>query len=317
MDIIRRNTDYALRAMVYLAEHYNSQKACSSRQVSKNEDIPYMLACKLMQKLHQGGLVTSSMGKKGGFSITQSPDKIPLLAIIQAVQGPLKLNRCLLGENACAREPFCPISKKLANLQNHIDDSLGKITLTDFLPANPQTDKSRKSTSEKMSPYSDNTRKLLIKEMKQVFGSDTKRINHALSVLNYAEQIQKLEGGNLAIIEAAAILHDIGIHQAEQKNNSSAGRYQEIEGPPIAKAILVKYGFADEAVEHICKIIANHHSGKNIDTIEFRTIWDADWLVNIPDEFPAAEREKMRKLIDKIFRTDKGRKLAIKLFLEK
>jgi HD superfamily phosphodiesterase len=116
----------------------------------------------------------------------------------------------------------------------------------------------------------------LVGEMKNVFGSDKKRINHALAVLGYAKQIQAAEGGDPLIVEAAAILHDIGIQEAERKYGSSAGNYQEIEGPPIARKILQNYGLADGIMEHIYKIIANHHSAKDIDTTEFRIVWDAD-----------------------------------------
>ena len=158
-------------------------------------------------------------------------------------------------------------------------------------------------------------RERLIKEMKDVFGADRKRIGHALSVLNYAEQILSGEGGDPLVVKAAAILHDIGIHEAQRKHGSSAGKYQEIEGPPIAGEILSKYELDEEIVEHIRKIIANHHSGKEIDTLEFKIIWDADWLVNIPAELPNAGREKMQNLIDKVFKTGRGRQIAVGLFL--
>jgi HD superfamily phosphodiesterase len=156
----------------------------------------------------------------------------------------------------------------------------------------------------------------LIRKMKEMFGSDDRRINHALSVLNFAEQIQAAEGGDEAVIVAAAILHDIGIQQAEKKYGSAAGKYQELEGPPIAKPILKDYGLPDAKIEHICKIIANHHTAKDIDTLEFRVIWDADWLVNIPDECGSMDRDKLRGFIEKIFKTDKGRQLAKKIYLD-
>ena len=157
----------------------------------------------------------------------------------------------------------------------------------------------------------------LIAEMRLIFGTDYKRIDHALMVLNYAEAIHVLHGGNKMVITAAAILHDIGIHQAEKKYNSSAGNYQEIEGLPIARAILEKYDIDEEDIEHICRIIANHHSDKDIDTLEFRTIWDADWLVNIPEEFPDADSEKLTKLVGKVFKTTTGKEIAIKTLIEK
>ena len=156
----------------------------------------------------------------------------------------------------------------------------------------------------------------LIKDMKAVFGDDQKRIDHALAVLNYAEQIQTADNGDPSVVQAAAILHDIGIHEAEQKHGSSAGKYQEIGGPPIARGILSQYELDEADIEHICKIIANHHSAKDIDTTEFRIIWDADWLVNIPEEFPEADKEKLRVLIDKTFKTKHGRQIAMELFLE-
>jgi len=159
-------------------------------------------------------------------------------------------------------------------------------------------------------------REKLIREMMNVFGADQRRIDHALAVLNYAEQIQTAEGGDPLVVKAAAILHDIGIHEAEHKYDSSAGKYQEIEGPPIASEILAKYDLDETVVEHICRIIANHHSAKDIDTLEFRIVWDADRLVNISEEFPDKVREKLQEFIGKVFKTYKGRQIAVELFLE-
>jgi len=115
-------------------------------------------------------------------------------------------------------------------------------------------------------------RQKLINEMKTVFGSDEKRIKHALAVLDYAERIQAVEGGDPLVVKAAAILHDIGIHEADRKYGSPAGKYQEIEGPPLAEEILRKHDLSPEIVEHVCGIIANHHSAKGIDTTEFRIL---------------------------------------------
>ena len=97
--------------------------------------------------------------------------------------------------------------------------------------------------------------------------------------------------------------------------DSAAGKYQEIEGPAIAGGILVKYGMSSEKVEHVCRIIASHHSAKDIDTLEFRIIWDSDWLVNIPDECGKMSKDKLKGFIKKIFRTKKGREIAKEVYL--
>ena len=155
----------------------------------------------------------------------------------------------------------------------------------------------------------------LIYEMKKVFGEDTKRIGHALAVLDFAEKIQAQEGGDPLIVKAAAILHDIGIHEAEQKYGSSTGQYQEIEGPPIAEEILKKYNLDSEAIEHIRNIIANHHTLNDFDTTEFRIILDADRLVNIPEDLSDASEEKLKKIVEKHYKTQEGKRIANELFL--
>jgi len=159
-------------------------------------------------------------------------------------------------------------------------------------------------------------REKLISQMKNVFGEDQKRIDHALAVLDYAEQIQNVEGGDPLIVRAAAILHDIGIHEAVHKYDSSAGKYQEIEGPPIAGEILQKHDIPAEAIEHICKIIANHHSDKEINTIEFRIVWDADQIVNLPADSSGVSNEKLQEIIDRKFKTDEGRRIVAELFVK-
>jgi len=94
-----------------------------------------------------------------------------------------------------------------------------------------------------------------IAEMKNYFGDETRRINHTLKVLNYAERImegEKIEGDLKKLITITAILHDIGIIVAEQKYNSSAGKYQEIEGPPIAREIMAKNNEDKSIIERFC-----------------------------------------------------------------
>jgi Rrf2 family protein len=131
MDVLRRNTDYALRAMVNLARHYG-RESVSTRQIASQEDISYQLACKILQRLHNAKLVESCMGPRGGFRLSREPSKISLLELIRAIQGPVRLNRCLLGANGCPQQPNCATNRRLANLQEYIDSYLGGITLDEI-----------------------------------------------------------------------------------------------------------------------------------------------------------------------------------------
>jgi Rrf2 family protein len=131
MDIVRRNTDYALRAMVNLARNYEVGLV-SSRTIALQEKVPYQLACKLMQKLHKAKLIRSTMGTKGGFCLSRKPDKITLLEVIEAVQESLSLNRCLLSKSKCPKLKTCTIRPKLAELQGYIGTYLKNITLAEL-----------------------------------------------------------------------------------------------------------------------------------------------------------------------------------------
>jgi Rrf2 family protein len=132
MDVIRRNSDYALCLMIHLAEHYES-KAVSTKTMAKKEKIPYPLACKLMQKLQKHKLVRSIMGPKGGFRLSKKPSTIKLLEIIEIIQGPVIVNRCLVKDFSCPRKSRCPINGRLAQLQKNMKVYLENIRLDELL----------------------------------------------------------------------------------------------------------------------------------------------------------------------------------------
>ncbi|MFB0507884.1 MAG: HD domain-containing protein [Thermodesulfobacteriota bacterium] len=153
-------------------------------------------------------------------------------------------------------------------------------------------------------------------EMRKVFGTDHKRINHANRVAQIAEEISKAEGGDPAVVIAASYLHDIGIHEAENKYNSSAGHYQEIMGPPIARNILEKLGAEKNLIDEVCDIIARHHSPGKIQTLNFQILWEADCLVNF-EEASNQEPDHVKKTVEDTFKTATGRELAKTHILDK
>lgn len=159
----------------------------------------------------------------------------------------------------------------------------------------------------------------ITEQMKSVFGENPGMIEHTMKVYGYARDIQHVEGGDAFTIAAAALLHDIGIPKAKQVHGSSAGPYQEMEGPPIARQILTDLGVEPEKIDPICRIIANHHSANDKDTIgtiEFQTVWDADWMVNFPARHRNIPDKERQRIIEETFRTLHGRHIARNLFLK-
>lgn len=155
----------------------------------------------------------------------------------------------------------------------------------------------------------------LLKELELYFGDDKKRVNHARKVMSFAEELLKTEECDWHIVIPASILHDIGIKEAEKKYGSSAGPHQEKEGPDIARGILLKMGLKRGDIEEICDIIAHHHSPGEIATLNFKVLYDADWLVNLRDEVNTNDKDKLRRTIAKVFLTATGKELAKKIYL--
>ncbi|HEY83140.1 MAG TPA: HD domain-containing protein [Dehalococcoidia bacterium] len=157
---------------------------------------------------------------------------------------------------------------------------------------------------------------VLLRAMEDYFKGDLKRINHARRVTEYAEELLEREEGDRSIVIGAAVLHDIGIHQAEKKYGSTLGKYQEKEGPPIARQILANLGVEPGQIEQICEIIAHHHSPGKINTQNFKILYDADWLVNLRDEYDIQDQKKLANIIERVFLTESGKALARKLYLQ-
>ncbi|MBW1916863.1 MAG: HD domain-containing protein [Deltaproteobacteria bacterium] len=154
--------------------------------------------------------------------------------------------------------------------------------------------------------------------MKRYFGQDFRRINHARRVARYAEEIGKNEQGNMAVILCAAYLHDIGIKESERKYRSPSARYQEQEGPPVARQILEQLGARAELIYEVCDIIGHHHHPRPEETVNFKALYDADLIVNLEEQQEKApvDRDRLAARIDKAFLTDSGRALARRVLLK-
>ena len=155
----------------------------------------------------------------------------------------------------------------------------------------------------------------LIKELEDYFGNDIKRIIHAKKVLGYAEEILKQEQADWDIVIPASILHDVGIKPAEEKYGSSSGHLQEALGPEIARRILIKLGVEKENVDEICQIISFHHSPGKINTVNFKVLYDADWLVNLEEEADISDKVKIAEIINKVFLTKTGKDISQRVYL--
>jgi len=136
MELIRRDTDYAFRLAAQLAGAYGGDKALSARVLAEDNSVSYALACKILQKLTHAGIVESVMGPKGGFRLAKKPEKISFDTLIAAIQGPVSVNKCLMGGFKCPMKGKCPARPKMTELQNKINGYLNELTLQEFVDSN-------------------------------------------------------------------------------------------------------------------------------------------------------------------------------------
>lgn len=157
---------------------------------------------------------------------------------------------------------------------------------------------------------------VLINEMIKYYASDVKRINHFMKVYSFAKTIgemEKVDCLNQEVLEIAAIVHDIGIKLSEQKYNSSSGKYQQIEGPALARELLKKLDFEDTIISRVCFIVGHHHTYTAIDGIDFQILVEADFLINIYED--EISQEAICKIRDNYFKTDAGTYFLKQMYL--
>ncbi len=157
---------------------------------------------------------------------------------------------------------------------------------------------------------------VVINEMIDYYANDPRRINHFLKVYSFSKAIGELENldeETQYILEIAAIMHDVGIKISEEKYNSSAGNYQEIEGPPIAQKMLEGLCVDEKIIDRVCFLIAHHHTYSKIDNIDYQILVEADFLVNIYED--EIKQERIISIKDKYFKTKSGINFLEKLYL--
>ena len=157
----------------------------------------------------------------------------------------------------------------------------------------------------------------LIMEMVRFYAGDPHQIQHFVKVHAYSKligEIEKVPPDIMEVLEAAAIIHDIGIKPAREKYGQSHGKLQEKEGPAFAEEILKKLNFSEDLVARVSYLVAHHHTYSSIDGIDFQILVEADLLVNLHEKNES--KKNAQTVLDKIFKTETGKDLFTQMFLE-
>jgi Rrf2 family protein len=126
---LTRAADYAIRVMVHLAGLPAGTRA-SRASLAQTSECPEQFLSKVLQHLTHAGLVVSHRGNTGGFELATSHRNASLLQIIEAVEGPVRLNLCLQGPRACERQEWCAAHAVWAEAQAAMNGVLRKATIS-------------------------------------------------------------------------------------------------------------------------------------------------------------------------------------------
>ena len=125
---ISRGTDYGIQGILYLARQ-PLDKVSLLHKVAQVQNVPESYLAKIFQDLAKAGLVRSHRGAKGGFSLARPSSQITLRQIIEALQGPISLNRCLDIREGCVNSETCPVADVLRKAQQQMLATLDAASL--------------------------------------------------------------------------------------------------------------------------------------------------------------------------------------------
>ncbi len=124
---LTREGDYAVRLMVDLAGAPGAVAPC--RAIGARQEIPRAHLAKIVQILRRAGLVRTLRGAGGGVALALPPEEVTLRRVIEAVEGPMALNLCLVAPGACSRDGFCPVHPVWRKIQALLVKELDAVTL--------------------------------------------------------------------------------------------------------------------------------------------------------------------------------------------
>ena len=143
---VSRKVDYALRAVIHLANDEHRGRACSVTEIADRERIPKQFLEKIIRDLIRSGLVRSQRGPHGGYVLAKPAESVTFRHVIEAVEGPISLNVCV-GEHAeCFLLGACGMNRVWAEGQRRVMDLFQSTTIASV--RHPPTGSSGRSEPE-------------------------------------------------------------------------------------------------------------------------------------------------------------------------
>jgi len=128
---INRQTDYAIRVLLALAEHRDEARRSTS-EIRREMLIPPALAQRVVADLARGGFIVTYAGRDGGLELARPPEQINLRQVVEFFEGPITISDCMITEGECPFDDKCPVRRRWARLQGTIADEMENVTLSEL-----------------------------------------------------------------------------------------------------------------------------------------------------------------------------------------
>ena len=128
---LSKKADYALMAMKHLANRPDAASA-SAREIAEQYDIPIELMAKVLQRLVRAGLLSSTQGTRGGYTLSRPSAAISVADVIQAIDGPFTVTACSSEKNDCEQYSKCSIRDPLWQIRERIAVTLGTVSIAEM-----------------------------------------------------------------------------------------------------------------------------------------------------------------------------------------
>lgn len=128
-----KSSEYAIKAMIYIAQVSDETKKIGVVAIAKSIDAPQPFTAKILQILTKKKLLRSIKGPNGGFYLTKADLQKSVAEIIYAIDGRVPFNTCVLGLHNCSEDKPCPLHNEYKSIKKDIINMIEKNTLTDFM----------------------------------------------------------------------------------------------------------------------------------------------------------------------------------------